>query len=172
MNNKNAKAFEPVHRDCNSSNEGANDKNNKSWRHKHKPREKEEDVDRESVEGLDTKATTVAQSRAGNIQANSHYELNCQVTEMIEKNEGAWKCKVCGKTTAAKGNIRKHAEMHTEGMSHVCHLCNKTFPTRKYLQNHISNIHSELFSCDICGKAGMNRERYRRHKNKHHRLGL
>ena len=132
--------------------------------------EKEEDVDRESVEGLDTQATTVAQSRAGNIQANSHNELFIQVTEMIEKNEGVWKCKVCGKTSATKQSIKIHAETHIEGMSHACHLCSKTFPNRPGLQQHISNIHSELFSCDICGKTGMNRMGYMNHKSRKHKL--
>ena len=84
---------------------------------------------------------------------------------MIEKNEGVWTCKVCGKTTASKGNIRKHAEIHIEGMSFACHLCSKTFLNRPGLQSHISGIHSELFSCDICGKAGMNRKGANNHKN-------
>ena len=132
--------------------------------------EKEEDVDRESVEGLDTQATTVAQSRAGNIHANSHNELDIQVAEMIQKNEGLWICKVCGKTTTHKGQIRRHAEIHIEGMSHACHLCSKTFPIRHNLQQHISGIHSELLSCDICGKAGMNRMGYRNHKRNQHKL--
>ena len=89
---------------------------------------------------------------------------------MIEKNEGVWTCKVCGKTSAKKDHIREHAEMHIEGMSHACHLCNKTFPTRSCLRQHIPDIHSELFSCDICGKAGMNRRVYRLHKYSQHKL--
>ena len=127
--------------------------------------EKEEDVDRESVRGLDTQATTVAQSRAGNIQESVHNELDIQIVEMIAKNEGGWKCKVCGKTENKKSHIQRHAERyHIEGMSHACHLCSKTFTNRHNLQKHISCIHSELFSCDICGKAGMNRKGYRNHK--------
>ena len=89
---------------------------------------------------------------------------------MIEKNEGVWKCKVCGKTSDIKGNILRHAERHIEGMSHACHLCSKTFTSRPNLQSHISRIHSELFSCDICGKAGMNRIGYRDHKRRQHKL--
>ena len=112
----------------------------------------------------------MAQSRAENIQANSHNELDIQVTEMIEKNEGVWKCKVCGKTSAKTNTIRRHAERHIEGMSHACHLCSKVFANRYSLQMHISNIHSELFSCDICGKTGMNRMGYRSHKYRQHKL--
>ena len=130
-----------------------------------------ENVDRNIVEGLDTQATTVAQTRAGNIQANAHNDLTIQATEMIEKNEGVWKCKVCGKTETHKGNIREHVERnHLEGMFHACHLCSKTFKNRPALQQHISNIHTELFSCDICLKAGMSRAGYRMHKKRQHKI--
>jgi len=67
------------------------------------------------------------------------------------------------------GQIRTHAEMHIEGMSYACNLCDKTFPHRGGLTSHISRIHSELFSCDICGKSGMNRSTYRQHKIRQHK---
>ena len=88
---------------------------------------------------------------------------------MIEKIEGMWKCKVCGKNAAHKGHIKDHAETHLEGMSHVCDICRKTFNTRPNLREHISNIHSELFSCDICGKSGMNKAAHRSHIQKNHK---
>jgi ribosomal protein L37AE/L43A len=86
---------------------------------------------------------------------------------MIEKNEGLWKCKVCGKTAATRQHIQNHAERHIEGVSHVCHICSKTLSTRKNLKNHISGNHSELFSCDLCGKSGMTRKEYYNHKRVH-----
>ena len=94
-------------------------------------------------------------------------EPNLQLEQMIEKNEGLWKCKVCGKTAARKGSIQRHAERHIEGVSHVCHICNKTLSTRQNLRDHINGNHSELFSCEVCGKSGMPRKVYHNHKRYH-----
>jgi ribosomal protein L37AE/L43A len=105
----------------------------------------------------------------GNSHLDTNNEILVQLEQMIEKNEGLWKCKVCGKTAANKTNLKHHAETHIEGVSHACHICSKTFPTRLYLRQHISGIHSELFSCDICGKSGMNRGAYRMHKMRNHK---
>merc|ERR1712098_850278 len=79
-----------------------------------------------------------------------------------------WNCKVCGKkTTGQKQIMQHHAETHIKGMAHVCHLCGKRKSTRQLLKVHISGIHSELFSCDVCGKTEMNRSSYKHHKRSH-----
>jgi len=100
----------------------------------------------------------------GNLQLRTNNELSQQINEMIEKNKGVWRCKICGKTASKNIHIRQHSEIHIEGMSFSCHICSKTFTNRNNLSTHISDIHSELFSCDICGKTGMNRMSYRYHK--------
>ena len=96
-------------------------------------------------------------------------DLDIQIEEMIEKNEGLWKCKVCAKATTGKDQIKVHAETHIGGMSHACNLCGKTFPNRPGLRSHISSIHSVLFSCELCVKSGMNRATYRMHKQRNHK---
>ena len=110
---------------------------------------------------------TVAKMDEGNPQTINN-ELNLHINEMIEKNEGVWRCKVCGKTASLKRGIRRHAEAHILGISHACHICSKTFTNRPNLNWHIYRIHSELFSCEICGKIGMNREAFRSHKRTKH----
>ena len=107
---------------------------------------------------------TLARIDEGNLQVNANNELRQQINEIIEKNEGVWVCKICGKTASRNSGIRKHAEIHLEGMVHTCHICSKTFQNRNCLNTHISDIHSKSFSCDICGKTGMNRMSYRNHK--------
>ena len=105
-----------------------------------------------------------------NLALNTNHELDFQIEQMIEKNEGLWKCKVCGNTTATKQSTQRHAERRIEGVSHVCHVCSKTHSTRHNRQDHISRYHSGLFSCDICGKSGMTRRAYHNHNRSHHKV--
>merc|ERR1712129_228455 len=100
---------------------------------------------------------------------DTNKDIDFKIKGMIEKNEGQWRCKVCGKNASFNNKIRQHAETHIEGVSHVCHICRKTTLTRHNLRDHISSVHSELFSCDICGKTGMNRKAYRDHKRTNHK---
>jgi len=93
-------------------------------------------------------------------------QINFQVEEMIEGFAGGSRCKVCGKTADTKQVIRRHAETHIEGVSHDCSICSKTFSIRRNLKQHIYNIHSELLSCDVCGKSEMNRKAHYKHKMK------
>merc|ERR1712179_879072 len=102
-------------------------------------------------------------------EKRDNIKLNSQIKEMIEKQEGVWKCKVCGKTTPNRHIIKNHAETHIEGMSHSCRFCGKIFANRHCLQVHVSNIHSEFFSCDICKRSGMNRKAYYMLNQKYHK---
>ena len=95
-------------------------------------------------------------------------ELNKIIENIIEKNDGLWKCKVCGKITRSKTKIGLHAETHFEGMSHICQICSKSYQNRASLKKHISDIHSKLSSCDVCEKSEMSRKSYRNHKQKCH----
>ena len=98
------------------------------------------------------------------IQISENSELNLKIEQIIEKSDGVWKCKVCGRTSKKSTHIQEHAESHIEGMSHACHICDKTLSSRSSLRMHINSIHSELLICDICGKSGMNKSSYKQHK--------
>ena len=73
---------------------------------------------------------------------NTDQELDFQIVSMIEKNDGIWRCNVCGKQTLKKSNIRQHAETHIDGVFHACHICGKNVSTRHNLQSHVSRQHS------------------------------
>ena len=103
------------------------------------------------------------ETKEGKIRRDENTDLDLQILEMIEKSDGVWKCKICGRTTIKKDRIREHAESHIEGMSHTCHICRKSYPNRNTLRCHINNVHSGLFSCDVCGKSGMNKGSYYEH---------
>ena len=89
--------------------------------------------------------------------------LDIKIEEMTEKKEHMWKCKVCGKTMTKKRDLVRHVEIHIEGVSHACHICEAIFSTRNNLRSHISSIHSQMI-CDICAKSGMNGRAYKKHK--------
>ena len=111
----------------------------------------------------------LTQAKEGKVKVNENTDLDLQISTMIEKSDNLWICKVCGKTTTKKGHIQDHAESHIEGMSHPCHICNKSFSNRPSLRKHIQDIHSELSSCDLCEKSGMNKKSYNDHKRKQHK---
>ena len=77
--------------------------------------------------------------------------------------QGMWK------TASERAYIRKHAEKHIRGISRDCHICDKTFSTRKNLSSHISKIYTGTFICDTCEIAGMTRSAYNKHKRKYHK---
>ena len=60
------------------------------------------------------------------------------VDELVEKTEEGWRCKQCGKITKSTANsgIRRHAEIHIEGLSFNCQHCEKTFRSRDLLKAH------------------------------------
>ena len=64
-------------------------------------------------------------------------EARRAVDELVMKVEDGWKCRACGKTTkGTSSQIRKHAEIHIEGLAFPCQLCGNTFRSRKALSNH------------------------------------
>ena len=129
------------------------------------------DATEELAHTFDIQDGTLVEVGENNHPVNINHELNHQTKEMIEKNEeGLWECKVCGKTSPYKWNTRKHTETHLEGISLICYICNKIFSTRDTLRAHMSNYHSKLFSCNICEKSGMNRNAYRMHKQRRHKV--
>ena len=117
------------------------------------------------------KHTSFAMLDNNGISMIDNNELDFQIEQIIEKKEGKWNCKVCGKTFAQKFQTVRHAEKeHIAGVSHVCHVCNNTFHSRHGLQDHITSLHSELVSCDICGKTGMSKKAYWNHKQRNHKI--
>jgi len=114
-------------------------------------------------DNYDTKEVALIRSDENNFVANTVNELDLQIEQMIIRNRGVWECKVCGKACIKKQDIQRHAEGHIEGISHICHICNKSSSTRKALQVHINYYHSQLLDCNICGKIGMTKVVYKQH---------
>ena len=95
---------------------------------------------------------------------NTNMELDLQIEQIVERNEGLWNCKVCGKTSKKKTHIKQHAETHIAGRVNNCHICNKPSSTRASLNFHISNYHSGLsFTCNYCSKSWVTRDAFNKH---------
>ena len=59
-------------------------------------------------DSFDIKEVALIQSDEENHVENTDDGLDIQIEEMIEKKEGLWECKVCGKTAKLKGNLKNH----------------------------------------------------------------
>merc|ERR1712098_307760 len=69
----------------------------------------------------------------GTLLAKENHDLNLQLKQMVERFEGVWKCRVCGKTSKDQSNFKRHAERHIEGTTHTCEKCFKNFNTKNSL---------------------------------------
>ena len=66
----------------------------------------------------------------------SYTEAKQAVDELVMKEGDMWICKNCGKHAKYNTQIRKHAEIHIDGLSFPCPLCEHTFRSRTLLAKH------------------------------------
>ena len=69
-------------------------------------------------------------------------DLDAQIENYITKTTNAegltgYQCNTCCKFSLKKQNIRKHVEIHIEGLSFPCKLCERTFKTRNTYHTHM-----------------------------------
>ena len=63
------------------------------------------------------------------------------VDQLVIKNEDKWECKSCGKTAKTSSDMRRHVEIHIEGLSFECQFCGNTFRSRMRLKDHKAQGH-------------------------------
>ena len=78
---------------------------------------------------------------AASFTPNFNGDLRETINGLIEKVPTGFECKCCGKTSSLSGDMRKHVEIHIEGLSYNCTLCEKTFRSRQLLNNHRQRNH-------------------------------
>ena len=75
-------------------------------------------------------------------QSNALSTLNIDAKEatdqLVIKNANNFECKSCGKTARTSSDIRRHVEVHIEGLSFECQTCGSTFRSRNLLNRHKS----------------------------------
>ena len=76
---------------------------------------------------------------------------------MVQKVNGMWSCKICGRAGRDQFNCMLHAETHMKGVFRKCNGCDKLFSTLSSLQSHIIVVHNvkrtgpnSSYKCDRC----------------------
>ena len=78
------------------------------------------------------------------VSSASNVEAKVAVDDLVEKTENGYMCKACGKTTKTL-DIRRHVEIHIEGLSFDCQFCEKSFRSRNSFNTHKSTQHRNQF---------------------------
>jgi len=63
-------------------------------------------------------------------------DLERKLDSLIKKVDGVWSCSVCGKTNKKINKLKRHVEIHLEGVVHSCPDCGREFRTTNALQHH------------------------------------
>ena len=76
-----------------------------------------------------------------NGDTNVYEEAKRAVNDILIKDGENWVCSVCNKSSKMTGDMRRHAEVHIEGLLFPCQLCGDTFRSRIKLVNHKQTKH-------------------------------
>ena len=69
-------------------------------------------------------------------------ELDAKIMEHIEKvSGGKWMCNICERIMNSRADVRRHVEIHFDGLSFPCPHCTKVAKTSNSLRKHISRYH-------------------------------
>ena len=69
--------------------------------------------------------------------ASSNMNVKEATDELVIRNSDNFECRTCGKTAKNSSDIRRHVEIHIEGLSYECNICGNTFRSRMSLNFHI-----------------------------------
>ena len=63
-------------------------------------------------------------------------EINQKIKELLIKESDMYKCTVCGKMSKDNRNMRRHVEVHIDGLNYQCSLCGKSFRSGDSFRKH------------------------------------
>jgi len=70
-----------------------------------------------------------------------NFDLKKTINQMITWDNDTYICKTCGRMGKDLSNLKKHAEIHIEGLSYECPHCDKTFRSKNSYSKHNSRCH-------------------------------
>jgi len=72
-------------------------------------------------------------------------DLSCYIEKYAEGGTKALFCKLCGKVSNDRSNLRKHVEnIHfPDSFLHFCKYCQESFKTKNMLYMHVSSVHKK-----------------------------
>ena len=74
------------------------------------------------------------------IEVENNSEVESKFHELVETEDGVYKCTVCAKTMTHRFSMRRHIETHMSGLSYNCNFCDKTFRSSRSYDRHRNNI--------------------------------
>lgn len=81
---------------------------------------------------------------------------------------GRYFCESCNYSVNKKSRLKNHRRRHTENSGYRCSICSYTVPMKRQLTYHVTNHHSEGFSCNLCNyKAKTLTEKNNHHASAH-----
>ena len=93
-----------------------------------------QDVDNDTIE------SDIATTQASDVSID--LDVDAQIESFLVKvgdSEGrnVWQCIDCNKYSKTKANLKKHVEIHIEGLFFSCKYCDKVCKTRNSLNLHV-----------------------------------
>eukprot|EP01084_Bolivina_argentea_P214395 363980_1 len=83
-----------------------------------------------------------------------HVEQLSLVSQQILADASCHECPYCNEKFTQSGSLNRHIKLHSiNSKEYKCKLCPKSFKTQRYLNTHISTLHTEKpFECNFCLK--------------------
>ena len=85
--------------------------------------------------------TQVYDDKRIDVSSMTPEEVEVEIERLFQKTDGVWSCFTCGFTNVRKSHIRRHVEVHIDGLSYACNFCHKEFRLKDSLDCHISRVH-------------------------------
>ena len=79
--------------------------------------------------GINSQNPSMRNKTVVTVSGHDQLEVNRKINEILIKEGDYLRCTGCGKTSMTRDdrNMRRHVELHIEGLSYECQFCNNTF---------------------------------------------
>ena len=65
-------------------------------------------------------------------------EVEAEIEKLYQKTDGVWSCLTCAYTNRDRAKMKRHVEVHIDGLLYTCNVCHKEFRSKNVLNVHIS----------------------------------